>query len=38
VLEGHSDEVTVVVFSLDGHLVALASNDRIVRVWETAIG
>jgi roadblock/LC7 domain-containing protein len=38
VLEGHSDEVNAVVFSPDGHLVASASNDSTVRVWETATG
>ena len=38
VLEGHSREVRAVVFSPDGHLVASASNDSTVRVWETATG
>ncbi|KAF1967815.1 WD40 repeat-like protein [Bimuria novae-zelandiae CBS 107.79] len=38
VLEGHSDEVNTVVFSPDGQLVASASYDRTVRVWETATG
>lgn len=38
VLEGHSDVVSTVVFSPDGQLVASASGDRTVRVWETATG
>jgi WD40 repeat protein len=38
VLEGHTDYVTAVVFSGDGQLVASASNDKTVRVWETATG
>jgi WD40 repeat protein len=38
VLEGHSGEVSAVVFSPDGQLVASASRDRTVRVWETATG
>ncbi|KAF2623590.1 WD40 repeat-like protein [Macroventuria anomochaeta] len=38
VLEGHSDNVNAVVFSRDGQLVASASDDRTVRVWETATG
>ncbi|KAJ6192367.1 platelet-activating factor acetylhydrolase IB subunit alpha [Bipolaris maydis] len=38
VLEGHSREVSAVVFSPDGQLVASASHDRTVRVWETATG
>jgi WD40 repeat protein len=38
VLEGHSDYVSAVVFSPDGQLVASASGDRTVRVWETATG
>ncbi|KAJ6212914.1 platelet-activating factor acetylhydrolase IB subunit alpha [Bipolaris maydis] len=38
VLEGHSNLVRVVVFSPDGQLVALASDDSTVRVWETATG
>jgi WD40 repeat protein len=38
VLEGHSEEVRAVVFSPDGQLVASASNDSTVRVWETATG
>jgi hypothetical protein len=38
VLEGHSEEVNAVVFSPDGQLVASASWDSTVRVWETATG
>ena len=38
VLEGHSDLVSAVVFSPDGQLVASASYDSTVRVWEIATG
>jgi WD40 repeat protein len=38
VLEGHSGTVNAVVFSPDGQLVASASGDITVRVWETATG
>lgn len=37
-LDGHLDDVRAVVFSPDGQLIASASEDRTVRVWETATG
>jgi WD40 repeat protein len=38
VLEGHTSYVNAVVFSADGQLLASASGDKTVRVWETATG
>ena len=38
VLEGHTGYVRAVVFSADGQLLASASDDSTVRVWETATG
>src|SRR5437667_309760 len=37
-LEGHSDWVSAVVFSSDGHRLASASRDRTVKIWDAASG
>ncbi|GIZ48192.1 hypothetical protein CKM354_001126300 [Cercospora kikuchii] len=37
-LEGHDDRVTAIVFSPDGQVIASASWDQTVRVWNAATG
>jgi WD40 repeat protein len=37
-LEGHSNRVKSVAFSHDSRLLASASNDKTVKVWDTATG
>ena len=37
-LEGHAGSVDAVAFSLDGKLLASASRDHTVRVWDPATG
>lgn len=37
-LKGHRKEITALVFSPDGNIIASGSKDRMIRLWETNTG
>ncbi|KAK4031569.1 hypothetical protein C8A01DRAFT_51395 [Parachaetomium inaequale] len=37
-LEGYSDSITIVIFSLDSKTLISPSDDKTVRLWDTATG